>query len=233
MVILNEITQGTTEWHDLRRCRVTGTKLKQVMGSPLDKVNLIAELIAQYGTELTKMMKTTPEMERGTGEEEFAIKLFERRMKKKVQKVGACVSDEFDWLMFSPDGLIADKTGKYTEGVEVKCPDSKTAMFYRIANMIPNEETKLIKNKKSIMGVPADYIWQNVNYFVVNDDLQKLYFVVYDERFITDEAKMTITVLKRSNPEMQAMIKNAKERLIEFRADWMRWQEKILLEEDF
>src|ERR1700749_2436302 len=92
------VEQGTMEWQALRRCKVTGTKLEDVMGTPSARVQLIAELIAEEATEQTKTVRVTEEMERGTNEEEFAIKLFEEQTGKEYVRGGIWLSDEFDFL---------------------------------------------------------------------------------------------------------------------------------------
>lgn len=227
MKIITGIEQGTKEWQDHRRCKVTGTKLDSVMGSPLDRVNLIAELIAEEATEQTKFVRPTEEMERGTAEEVFAVKMFEEVTGKKVDRICICLSEEFDFLALSPDGLIGKK-GKYTEAIEVKCPNSQTAVFNRLANMIPNEELGLAKSKQTFLGIPAQYKWQAVNYFLVNEDLQTLYFTTYDARFIDEKEKLYIVEVKRDSEQMQEAINQAREALIKFRADWLRWKEIVL-----
>jgi len=139
-----ELEQGTQEWHDQRRCSITGTKLKAVMGTEDAQRTLIAELIAEEGTELTKEHRTSMEMERGNGEEEFAVKRFESQTAKVVDRVGMCQHEIHDWIKLSPDGLIKNKKGKYTEALEIKCPDSKKLILYKIENMVPLIETGLM-----------------------------------------------------------------------------------------
>lgn len=222
------VEQGTKDWHETRRCRVTGTKLEDVMGTSLARVQLIAELIAEEATEQSKVSAITSEMERGKAEEIFAIKEFEKRTGKVVDNVGICVSDELDWVALSPDGLIKNAEGKYTEAVEVKSPDTKAAIFYRLANMIPIEELGLGKSKIPWLGIPADYKWQVVQYFLVNDDLQKLYFLVYDARFIDEKEKLYIVEVERKNELVEEAVKEAKKALEKFRADWLAWREIVL-----
>lgn len=227
MEIIQELIQGSIEWHKLRSGKISGTKLDDVMGSTLARVQLAAELIAQSGTEQSDITNPTLEMQRGIEEEEFALKLFEATTGKTVERIGACVSSEYDWLMLSPDGLIKNKDGKYTEAVEVKCPKSATAIFYKMVNLIPQEELKLTPAQRNILGVPADYIWQVVHYFIVNKELEKLYFVVYDVRFIEEQAKLYTVEVERNNLELQEMITKAEIALQAFRVDWLRWQEVI------
>lgn len=232
-----EVEQGSPEWIASRRCMVTGTKLKFVMGGGEGRRGLIAELIAEEATEQAKEFTTTTSMDRGNAEEPFAVKEFEKRTGKTVDRVGLCVSDEFEWLGCSPDGLVKNN-GKYTEAIEVKCPDSKQAILYRIENQIPLSETGLLGVKGGplagapFLGIPSGYKWQVVNYFIVNQDLEKMYFLVYDARFINNESKLYTVTIERQNEVLQQAIQEAKTELVRFRNDWMKWKD-IVLPTDF
>lgn len=228
MLTINDIEQGTAEWHDARRCKISGTKLKKVMGTALNRFDLIAELIAEEGTEQSNIMRPTQEMERGSAEEVFAIKLFEKQTGKKVEQVGLCVSEEFDWAVLSPDGLIKDAQGKYSEAIEVKSPNSATLIKYRLANLLDQKVTGLTASQTPFLGVPADYKWQIVHYFVVNPDLRKLHFVTYDERFIESDKKLYIVEVNWENEVLQEAIHEAKEALKKFRGTWLEWKELVL-----
>ena len=116
MKVIKDIEQGSQEWHELRRGRITGTCLKDVMGTPELQLKLIAELIAEEGTEQSKITRPTPEMERGIAEEVFTIKRYEDKYKRKVEKVTICIHDDYNWLAYSPDGLVKEK-GKYSRGL--------------------------------------------------------------------------------------------------------------------
>lgn len=222
-----DVEQGTQEWQTVRRCKITGTKLEDVMGTPLGRAQLISELIAEEATEQTKFVRPTEEMERGTNEEEFAIKLFEGQIGKKFARGGIWVSDDFDFLAHSPDASLTKK-GKVIEAVEVKNPDSKTAIFNRLINLIPVEETGLPKGRLPFLGVPPDYKWQCVNYFLVNPDLQRLHFLIHDARFIDPKAKLYVVTIERDNKELQETLKQAQTALIDFRERWVSWKEIIL-----
>ena len=230
--------QGTQEWKDARMCKVTGTKLQSVMGTNAARTALVAEFIAEEATEQSKVFVTTMEMERGNAEEIFAVKAFEKQTGKQVDRVGMCVHNVHDWIALSPDGLIKDADGKYTEAVEVKCPDSKKAILYRIENMVPMEETGLVGAKGQplagapFIGIPSEYKWQVVHYFLINPDLKKLYFLVYDARFIREDTKLYTVEVERSNEILQEAIKEAERGLDDFRALWMRWKD-IVLPTDF
>lgn len=230
MKIIKDIEQGSLEWHQLRQGKVTGTSLADVMGSQQDRLKLIAELIAEEGTEQSKIMRPTPEMERGIAEEVFTVKRYEEKYGIKGEKVCLCISDEFPWLVYSPDLLIPDRKGKYakyTKGVEIKNPDSKTMIFYKMANMI--DGLKLPAYKTPFLGVPAEYKWQVVLSFIVNDEQEILDFVISDARFIDDDAKMYVIEVRRDNPLLQEAIREAKEELVRFREEWIRYKQVVLV----
>ena len=143
----------------------------------------------------------------GTEHEDEAVSLWEAAKKKKAEKIGFCISDEFPFLGLSPDRLIASR-GKYTKAIEVKAPTSKTVIKYILDGVIPK-----------------DYEWQVVNYFLVCEYLKELDFVIYDPRLIDDRLKLTIINVKRS--DVQESIDQARERLIAFRQLWSDVYHKI------
>lgn len=229
-----QVEQGTKEWHDGRRCVVTGSKAKAVMGTAEARRGLIAELIAEEATEQSKALVTSAAMERGTTEEVFAIRTYEDQTRQKVDRLGMCIHDEYDWIGLSPDGLIKNAEGKYTKGVEVKSPDSKNAYLYRIENMIPLEETGLLGAKGQplagapFLGIPSEYKWQVVHYFLVNPDLETLDFLVYDARIINPNEHLYIVEVERKNELLQEAVEEEMAALLEFRKTWLKWKEIVL-----
>lgn len=248
MKIIENLEQGSAEWHEARRCMITGTKLDSVMGTPYDKLMLVCELIAEEATEQTKTFKSTPEMERGSAEEVFARKHFEQMTGKKVVQLGFCISEEFPFLGISGDGWIkkVEKDLKYTSALEIKSPDSKNAVFYKLSSVLSasflglgywSAITKANPDpvfkpsvKAPFLGVPAQYKWQSVNYFLVNPDLEELNFAIYDARFIEDPAKMTVIKILRSDPLLQEALEEAKKELVSFREFWVKCREVIIVE---
>lgn len=221
MMLITGVVQGTYEWRKLRSGMVTGTRLGAVMGTSLVRRGLIAELIAEEGTESLKETRITPEMERGSAEEAFAIRAYEEKTGQKVQKIGMCISSEFDWFGVSPDGLIKEK-GKHRGGIEVKSPDSKTLIMYKMANMIPE------LNLKPFLGIPADHKWQVVAQFLANDDMEWLDYIVWDPRFLAEDQKLYIVRVERANPELVQALSEAKISLMSFREEWIKYRDIVL-----
>jgi putative phage-type endonuclease len=206
MQIIN-VEQGTPEWLQMRLGKITGTRLKAVMGGKQAQETLIYELVAEQLSGQGESLYVNSAMQWGTDHEDAAVDLWEKRTKKKSEVVGFCVSDEFPYLALSPDRLVK-KGKKYTGAVEVKCPTTKTVIKYMLAETVPSE-----------------YKWQVVNYFLVCEDLKELDFVVYDPRIIKDKKKLTVITVTRK--DVDSAIDEARERLVQFRKDWEAVYKKV------
>lgn len=204
-----ECIQGSLEWKKIRLGKVTGTRLKSAIGTKIVQKTLITELIAEVETEQPKEKKSSPVMERGTSEEEFAIKRYEQLTGAKTEAVGLCVHDTLKWLALSPDRFI--KIGKkYKKGVEVKCPNSDTMIKYRMN--LPN--------------IPAEHRPQILEYFIVNEDMDELDLVIYDERFISEDMKMLIITITRA--KLKEELEETMKILKDFRKLWLSYKDKLL-----
>lgn len=155
----HQVDQKSDEWFHLRKGKVTGTDLKSIMGTPKARQEAIYEIIAQRLTVgIENDLNYENAMDRGNRLEPEAIAMFEFETGKKVERIGLCEDDDNPLIANSPDGLI----GKH-EAIEVKCMGGKNHIKMWLTNEIPDE-----------------YEWQVVQYFIVNKDLQKLYFVGYN-----------------------------------------------------
>lgn len=156
-----DVEQRSPEWLELKRGKVSGTRLKEMFSSTW--LSLIDELIAEiYGTGTPKEFHINEEMQRGIDYEPIAKQAYQQAtFTTEIYEAGFCVSDKYDWLGLSPDGFIG-----FNGAIEIKCPNTKTHVKYIRQNKIPSE-----------------YFYQVLCYFTVNEDLQWLDFVSYDDRF--------------------------------------------------
>ena len=199
MQIIN-VEQGTDKWLKARLGKITGTRLKSVMGTKAAQETLMYELLAEQLSGQQEFVFVNAAMQWGTDHEDEAVQLFEKKKRKKSEAVGFCISDEFPYLGLSPDRLVPTK-GVYTKAIEVKCPTTKVALKYRAEGVIPKE-----------------YKWQVVNYFLVCETLKELDFVIYDPRIINDKLKITTINIKRA--KLKNDIAKAKEALVAFHNKW-------------
>ena len=195
-----QVEQGTDEWLKARLGKITGTRLKSVMGTKAAQETLMYELLAEQLSGQQEFVFVNAAMQWGTDHEDEAVQLFEKGKRKKSEAVGFCISDEFPYLGLSPDRLVKTKD-VFTGAIEVKCPTTKVALKYRADGVIPKE-----------------YKWQVVNYFLVCDTLKELDFVIYDPRIIKDNLKITHIKVKRK--ELEADIAKAREALVAFHTKW-------------
>ncbi len=147
------------DWFEARKGKITGSRLKDVLakrgtGKKIGYYELIAEKLA-----LSEEYEDP--IERGNRLEKEAIECFEKETGKKVDtSLVIWTSDENEDIALSPDGFIDDQ-----EAVEVKCLATSRHIETLLTNKLPNE-----------------YKEQALQYFIVNEKLQTLYFVMYDPR---------------------------------------------------
>ena len=124
-------------------------------------------------------------MERGHILEPEAITMFEERTGKKVDDESVVwISDYDDNAYVSPDGVITSDDGKAREAVEVKCLSSAKVVKAFLENKYPKE-----------------YAPQVLKYFMVNDDLEVLHFVIYTD--VIPGLDIQIFDIKREEMEQQ------------------------------
>lgn len=151
------------EWLEDRRGKITGTRLKDLIvkkgpGKKIGYYELIAERVAVPASDESAM-------DRGKRIEDEAIERFIKETGKNVENdLVIWHRDDDENIAISPDGYIGE-----TEAVEVKCLSSAKHI-----------EAWLTKE------IPSDYEYQVLQYFIVNDKLQTLYFTFYDPRMPKD-----------------------------------------------
>lgn len=213
-------------WLEARKGKITGTMLKDVATTPtITKDDIIAVLEAagtEYKKSWTKEVLTalltaeqleqlrsdalsstprkigfykliaerlaTPDswtdaMERGSALELEAIELFAKMNKKTV------VTDQVIWsrednpnIALSPDGYMEDGF-VISEAVEIKCLSSEKHLQAIIEDKLPEE-----------------YEFQVLQYFIVNDELETLFFFMYDPR-LPESCYMKCFEVKREDKQ--------------------------------
>lgn len=147
------------EWLEGRLGKITGSRLKDIVvkrgtEQKIGYYELIAERIGIPADDENSM-------DRGTRLESEALARFTEETGKKLDTSLLIWSrDDNNSIAISPDGVISKK-----EAVEAKCLASARHI-----------EAWLTKK------IPKEYEMQKLQYFIVNEDLQTLYFCFYDPR---------------------------------------------------
>lgn len=164
------------EWLFARKGRVTGTRLN--------------DLIVRRGTEkkigfwqiLAERLSTDPEgaafgyetpMERGTRLEPSCVEKFVAETKKRLSPdLVIWARDENESIAISPDRVLLDERA----ALECKCLSS--------AHHIAAATKKFYWRRPDFECVPSEYEEQIVQYFCVNDELERVYMGFYDPRIV-------------------------------------------------
>lgn len=157
-----DVTQQSEAWEEFRKGKISGTMLSDLYSKRGTRKIGFYQVIAER---LAIEPDGENPMDRGLRLEDEAISAFTNRTAKLVERVGICQHDYYPSIINSPDGLIRNKDGVYTEAVELKCLSSARHLEAVITNEIQSE-----------------FEAQKIQYFIVNPDLQTLYFVFYDPR---------------------------------------------------
>lgn len=180
--------QRSPEWEQLRKTHITGTVVKGIMGTPRARKEAFYEMIAnRLTTGVDSDEENENAMARGTRLEPDAIAEFELETGKTVERVGFCQSEDNEAMAQSPDGYIKDTND--TEAIEAKCMGGKNHVKLWFENQIPDE-----------------YEWQVIQYFVVNDDLQVVYFVGYNPNIPVHP----LHIIKVKREEVESKIEESK-----------------------
>lgn len=181
--------ENKEDWFDARKGKITGSRLKDIIvkrgtGEKIGYYEIIAERIAQNPDGENPM-------DRGTRLEEEAIELFAEKTGKKVNTdLVIWERDDNASIAISPDGFISD-----TEAVEVKCLSSARHVEAYLTQKVPDE-----------------YEYQVLQYFIVNEKLEKLYFVFYDNR-MPEKLQMFYLEIERNQEEVETYLELQKQKL--------------------
>lgn len=149
-------------WMLARRGKITGSRLKDIVvkrgtGKKIGFYELIAERLGIPADGENPM-------DRGTRLEEEAVARFVSETGKEVDTSLVIWSrDDNDSIALSPDASVIGEEG----AVEAKCLASARHIEAFLTQTIP-----------------VEYDFQKLQYFIVNEKLQKLYFTFYDPRLL-------------------------------------------------
>lgn len=134
---MEEIVQGTPEWHALRLGKVTASRVADVIaktksGPSASRAKYAAELIAERLTGATAERFTNAAMAWGTEQEPAARKTYEFYRDTDVEQVAFVLHPTIGDSGASPDGLV-DVDGL----VEIKCPETHTHIETLLGQAVP------------------------------------------------------------------------------------------------
>jgi len=133
-----DLIQGSPEWHEARRGKITGSRFKDVLSTRgSTRANYIQELLLERKTGLVAESFCNGDMEWGIQTEPQAREYYERTRDVKVTQVGFIdhpLEQYRGYVGVSPDGEV-DIDGI----IEIKCPNTKTHLEYVAKKVLPSK----------------------------------------------------------------------------------------------
>lgn len=168
-----EVEQGSDEWLDLRRTRITCSRLADMMAGKDTK------RYKQYLEEKTKELlgykgvEETPEWaQHGKENEGRALAAYEHQQEVEVEHNLFLISNKYDWLSCSPDLIHLPD---HDDGGEIKCRALfKNYKKYRdkakelegTSNACPAANRHQVQGAMWVTGLPR---WGFINYYIGSD----------------------------------------------------------------
>lgn len=199
-VVSNDELDREEQWLAQRRGKFTSSQVYRLM-TCLDKNELPKGAITYIEEVIVDMLTDgkgadrfkSDDMQRGNDTELEAIARFEKETGLKCFATGN--NQEFielcSYFGGTPDGLIDIK-----ELIEVKCPKSKTHLFY----------LKNLKSTEDLKKHCVNYYWQ-IQANLLATDTEKGYFISYDDRFTNPDHQILILEVKRNEEDIELLKK--------------------------
>jgi putative phage-type endonuclease len=132
------VEQGTPEWHELRRGKVTASRVSDILaktktGASASRQNYLIELALQRTTKTIEPSYTNAAMEWGTQTEPQARVAYEVNTHNFVDQVPFVNHPAIEGFGCSPDGIVGEGL------IEIKCPNSATHWEYFKAKEPPKK----------------------------------------------------------------------------------------------
>lgn len=136
---MDEIIQGSPEWHAIRLGKVTASRIADVCartksGWGASRKNYMAELVAERLTGQRTEGFTNAAMQWGTDMEPDARAAYQFHANRRVEQVGFVPHPAIAGTGASPDGLVGE------DGlVEIKCPTTATHLETLLGGSMPEK----------------------------------------------------------------------------------------------
>lgn len=183
-------------WLELRRGVITGSKAKGI--KPLSRGT--DKTPQGFWQLLAEKISIEPDgenvMDRGLRLENEALRKTAKQFKLNLNyDPGMWLSDIDDDIAVSPDA--AEDVDSPTYAVEAKCFDSANHLKY----IIIDKKLRESETYSPFTSIPPDNRDQVVQYFLVNEKLETLYFTFYDDRIAIDKHTHHVIIVKRKDVE--------------------------------
>ena len=144
--------QRTEEWFKARLGKVTASRVADVLaktktGVSASRANYLTELVVERLTGQQAELYMNDAMQWGTDTEPQARMAYEAHKSVLVDEVGFIDHSSIEMFGCSPDGLVGD------DGlIEIKCPNSKTAIETILSGKAPSKYIPQMQTQMAVTG---------------------------------------------------------------------------------
>ena len=204
---MSDMEQRTDDWFAARLGKVTASSLYKVLaktkaGYGADRGNYMTQLVLERVTGTKADSYTNAAMQWGIDQEPFARAAYEATKGVLVEEVGFMPHPTIEMAGASPDGLVGDRGM-----VEIKCPDSKTALECWLSDN--PVESKYWAQMQWQMRC-ADRAWCDYVVFDPRMPAKAQLFIIRvarDDDWIAATEKEVVTFLAEVDAKVAALIK--------------------------
>lgn len=149
---MNDVIQGTPEWHALRCGMATASRISDIIaktksGPAASRANYMAELIAGRLTGVPAESYSNAAMQWGTEKEPDARAAYEFLTNTEVQEIGFVRHPTIEMSGASPDGIVG------TDGlIEIKCPYTSNHIDMLLGQGMPSKYNTQIQWQLACTG---------------------------------------------------------------------------------
>jgi len=146
------VEQRTEEWFKARLGKVTASRVADVLaktktGVSASRANYLTELVVERLTGQQAELYMNDAMQWGTDTEPQARMAYEAHKSVLVDEVGFIDHSSIAMFGCSPDGLVGD------DGlIEIKCPNSKTAIETILSGKAPSKYIPQMQTQMAVTG---------------------------------------------------------------------------------
>ena len=193
--------QQSQEWLDARRGKVMGSKVKGVRRTSRDPLKRYQQFWEVLAEKLAIAADGEPPIERGHRLEPEALAEASKILGIPFEHdPGMWISDVDDDIGSSLDGAEPFEEGKLpTYAAEVKCLSSANHLRF----IVEDRRARKQPDYQPIYSVPNEekhyFRDQVLQPFVVNEKLETMYFILYDDRIILDHLVTWIITIRRED----------------------------------
>ncbi len=162
MIVLDQLEQGSYEWHKQRLGVLTASVMDQLF-TPTGKPSSQRErLICRLAAEIRKGEPVEEFMgnratDMGLLLEPEAMDLFALTTGLQPQRVGFVLRDESGRVGCSPDWMLKDDSGEWVASGEMKCPYLATHFMYVRAGVVPQKYVPQTQFQLWVTGLDHGY----------------------------------------------------------------------------